>query len=241
MANGPDRGDLGAVPDPSWEEHWITWRPEAVQSRIAEAAGFGILSPVQVDAIIQHLPPPDRGADPTHTAIAEYQAAVHRFRKDAERGLISTTPTPQELAAWANAMGEALPDAFLLSLEAQAVKVGAPRVGTGPGGEVVTLPPWVPILVGKADSLQAKRKVGRPTTLDAALPALIEAARALLNAGAEQGRVVRLIDIAKQLQGRPVAGGRSASTIKRLLNGKLDVAKAHRRAMAVAAMSKSKC
>ena len=239
MAVPPDRGDDGAVPDPSWEEHWSTWAPEAVQRRIAEAATYGILSPIQVSSLLQGLPPPSMGADPTNTCLAEFQDVVGRFRQDAEKGRVSRTPTPQELAAWAAAMGAVLPEPFLLALESQAVKVGESRVGTAPGGLTVKLPPWVPQGMDAAPvAIPSRRRVGRPTTLDAALPAMVAAARELLDAEAQHGRTMTLLDIGGRLQGTPVAGDRSAARIKKLLNGQLDVEKARRKALAVASKPK---
>jgi hypothetical protein len=44
-----DRGDMGAVPDPSWEERWAAWEPDQVQRYINSAAGLGPLSTVQVN------------------------------------------------------------------------------------------------------------------------------------------------------------------------------------------------
>ena len=235
MADVLDRGDQGAVPDPSWEEHWSTWQPEAIQRRIAETASYGILGRVQVEAILQGLPPPNRGADATNTVLAEFQDVVDRFRQDVTRGCISRTPTPQELVAWANAMGHDLSQPFLSAIEAQAVKVGAPRVGTAPGGVAVTLPPWVPNQLGSSVAAPKKRKVGRPTTANAATQALVEAARDILSAESAQGRQISLLNIGKRLQGTPCAGPRGATTIQRILNNKLDTKKAKRKALLVAA------
>ncbi len=204
-----DRGDDGAIPDPSWTEHWSTWSPKAMQSRIAEAASYGILSPVQVEALLQGMPPPPRGADPTGTLLAEFEAVVHRYRQDAARGRISTTPTPQELAAWADAMAAELPDPFLNALKAQTIKVGAARVGVAPGGHTVTLPPWAAPLPASDVEMRPKpkRKVGRPTTLKAVVPALEKAAWDNIMAAARKGRRLSLMAAAQQLQGTPVAGG----------------------------------
>lgn len=231
MAEFVDRGDNGAVPDPSWESHWSTWSPQAIQARIAEAASYGVMSAVQVRALLQHLPPPHRGADPTNTVLAEYQPAVRRYEQDAANGRVPECPTPQELAAWADAMGEELPEAFLEALEVQAIKVGQSRVGAAPMGPPVTLPPWAGCLPAPSNAAPKRPKVGRPRTAAPATQAIIEAARKVLVEEAAKGNRIATTDIAKRLQGKPVAGDRTAATIKRLLNGKLDLEKARRVAL----------
>jgi hypothetical protein len=233
MTNPLDRGDNGAVPDPSWEGHWATWSNEAIQTHIAGAARYGVLSKVQIDALLQGLPPPSVGAEPTVCVLAECEAIVRRFWEDVARGHVSGTPTPRELAAWANARGHGLPDPFLVSLADQGQPPDAPDRGEAPGGGSIALPIWVPLVLSDEPPELPPRKVGRPRTAQAVRQALVLEGRRILNAAAGGGRYLPLISVAQELEGTLVAGGKSVTGIKRVLSGKLDVKAAKAKAAAV--------
>ena len=235
MFDAADRGDLGAVPDPSWEERWSTWSIEAIQVHIAGAARYGLLSKVQVDALLQGLPPPSVGAEPTGCVLAEFEAIVCRFWQDVERNHVAGNPTPRELAAWANARGHSLPDPFLASLVEQARPYESADIGTAPGGFTIALPRWAPLLMADGPPEVQRHKVGRPKTADSVKEALVVEGRRIQMAAASQGRYLRLLDVAKELEGTPVAAAKCATGIKRALSGKLDVKKAKAKASAVSA------
>lgn len=226
MSKEADRGDMGAIPDRSWEERWSTWSIESIQAHIAGAARYGVLSKVQVNALLQGLPPPSAGADLTGCVLAECEAIVDRFWQDAVQGLVSKTPTPRELAAWADARGHGLPDPFLATLFEQGQSLNTPATGTAPGGGSISLPAWARILPSGASSTFHHRKAGRPRTGDASRQALVSAGRRVLVEAASKGNYLPLIEVAKQLEGTPVAAGKCATGIKRALSGQLDVVKA---------------
>ncbi len=238
MADRLDRGDLGALADPSWEEKWAAWTPERVHEHIAQAALYGPLSAPQVKALLQGLPPPPKGADSTGTVLAEFEAIVMRFDKDVERHKVSPCPTPEELAAWTNAMDHDLPEPFMSALEGANLAGAMQRTGHAPGGLSISLPAWIPLTHSTNAPVAAPRKAGRPRTAAADQQALVRAARQVLNGAAATGQEMTLLEVAKRLVGEPVAGAKSASTIKRQLNGQLDVAKAKTKARRVASTGK---
>lgn len=232
-----DRGDLGAVADPTWEERWAHWTPEAVQQQFADAAKYGVLGWAQVKALLQDLPPPPRGWPAPPTVLAGNEAIVERIGQDMARGDLSKAPTPEELAAWCDARAHNLPSTFVEALQAQRALrrdvSGAGSYAASQASVAIALPPWVPRNVTVNPPTVPKRTRGRPKTSTASHDSVVAAGSEILWSAAARGEVMTLEQIANQLAGKSVAGAAVPATVLRLLKGKLDVRAAKAKAIQV--------
>ena len=226
MDDALDRGDLLACLDPSWTEKWSQWSPGQVQRYIADAAAFGPLTWDQSVAILQGLPPQPKGWPGTSTVLAEYASVVDRLRKDMERGAVSSTPTPEELAAWCDSMAHSLPAPFVDELRARARSTSA-RTSFAPQSTTpIVLPAWAPLPVATGPVRFPVPKRGRPRTAAPTYAAVRAAAAKILMDAAWGGATLSLAALAQQLEGAPAAGSMSRVTILRRLKGELPVQKA---------------
>ncbi len=223
MTDDDTRGNCGAEADRSWTEVWSQWQPERLQEYIASAATFGPLSVAQAAAIVQGLPPPPPGWPEPDTVLEEFASIVERLRDDVERGQMSSTPMPEELAAWCDARRHGLPSPFVDELAAQSSRVAAPPGGAPQSTQVIKLPAWVPLSNVAIAPVPTKRKAGRPKTAEANHEALAAAATKRLMDLAAQGVSVSLEALARDFVGTPFAGGNGHATILRRLKGALPV------------------
>ena len=206
MANFLDRGDLDAVPDPSWNSQWACWAPWDIESYIAASAAVTVLTLDQAATLLQGLPPAFNGWPITKTVLAEFEGIVQRLRDDAGRGIISNAPTPEELAAWCDARRHPLPGCFFEALrKAAASNVPGPLKQSV---KTIALPPWAaPLALAAAPPPPATRAVGRPRTAQPTHDALVKAADQLLMERAAAGVVTTLPEIAKLLACTPLSAG----------------------------------
>lgn len=222
MLEAVDRGDLDAIPNPSWEEKWSTWAPAAVQTYIASAAGFGPLSRSQVRALLQGLPPPPHGWTEAQTVLYEFEAIVGRMADDVDGKLFPANPTPAELAAWSDLRQHQLPSPFVDELKKTTGGLSVPTMAPQ-APKPIHVPNWVPLVPKAAPPPPQgpKTKAGRPATGRASCEALVVAAEVILEAAAARGEVVSERQLAKRLVGTTVAGNWNEETIRRQLSGKV--------------------
>lgn len=231
MANADPYGNLGAISDASWAERWMCWDIDAQDDYFASVATWGPLYLEQMEHLIQGLLPPTSGWLCPPTALAEFQPMIIRLREDIDRGVISKAPTPNEFAAWCDQTGAELPAPFVQAIQAVAMLPPAP-ISAPQSTASIVLPGWASMLavgVAPAKTISLPKR-GRPPATESTNDVLCRDGTRILMDAASKGTVLRVIDVAKQLQATPCGLGKAADNIARRLKGNLPIA--HARATA---------
>ena len=217
-------GDLGAIPDAAWTDRWMRWDRQAQDTYMADVATWGLLHLEQMEHLLQGLLPPSYSWLCPPTALVEFQPLIFRLRQDIDRGALPKAPTPNEFAAWCDLMRAELPAPFVQALLA-AAKLPPPPVSAPQSPTSITLPGWAAMLGSptKTSKPRSPPKRGRPPATEPTNDVLCKDGKRILMAAARKGKVLTIIDVAKELQSTPCGSGKELGNLARRLKGKLPI------------------
>lgn len=217
-------GNLGVIADASWPERWASFDQEQRDEYLSDVAQWGPLTIAQMEQLIQGFPPEPHAWMPTDTVLAEYAGMVDRLKSDIERGVLSRAPTVSEFAAWCDAMGVELPKPLVDALANGATPSPLPHPQSS---QKIILPEWLPFSPIKEEpDAVAKKPRGRPKISKVMYDALVQEGQKIMMTAARNGKMLKLAEIAIQLQRTLYGEGMSKENIIRRLKGKLPIKQA---------------
>lgn len=219
-------GNLGVIPDASWTERWVCFTQRQRDDYMRTVACWGLLGVVQMEYLIQGLPPPPKGWMTPPTCMVEFEHLVARLRQDIQRGAFPKAATVNELASWCDQMGADLPAPLVEELREPTLG-GVMHAAVAQSTTPICLPAWCPLST-TATTTQGKKTAarGRPQKDPSRVRSLIEASKDVLMSAAREGQTMTLLEVAEAVRKLPCGEGMTVPSITRRLKGQLPVEQA---------------
>lgn len=229
-------GSLGAVPMPSWSQRWSRMSIEEREAYFAKVAAWPLLNQMQMEHLLQGLPPMETSWIEPPAILESAMAVVHRLRHDIHVGTFPASASPQEFAAWCDHYMQELPGALVQAVRDRVHK--STEDWQAQSECHYTGPVWAPISAAPSQAAHRTCTRGRPKTTPGRNQRIVEAAKRLLLDFAKQGRSLTLTEISVELHGQPVAEGLKRETIQRYLKNQLPLEQAKELAASAARKKK---